>query len=67
MSWKGHDIAFFCSSLSKPFTMSRHYSSCVATLGSDVLRDVTAYAVAMSQHCSSTLLVSTDVAAMSRH
>ena len=48
MSWKCRDIAFFCSSLSKPFLMLLHYSSCVATLGSDVLRDVVANVVAMS-------------------
>ena len=52
MSWKCCDIAFFCCSLSKPFPMSQHCSSGVATLSFDVLRDVVAYVVAMSRHCS---------------
>ena len=65
MSRKCRDIAFFYSSLSKPFFMSRHCSSSVATLSSDVLRGVPAYIVSMSRHCSSTLLISTDVTAMS--
>ena len=60
MSWKCHSIEFFCSSLSKPFLMSRHYSSGVATLSSDVLRDVIDYVVAMSLHCSPALLISID-------
>ena len=67
MSWKCRDITLLCSSLSKPFFMSRHYSFGAVTLSFDVLKDVTAYVMAMSQHCSSTLPLSTDVAAMSRH
>ena len=41
--------------------MSRHCSSGVATLSYDVLRDVAAYVVAMSWHCSSALPVLTNV------
>ena len=47
MSWKCRNIAFFCCSLSKPFLMSRHCSSGVATLSFDVLRDVTGYVVTL--------------------
>ena len=67
MSRRCRDIAFFCLCLSKPFLMSRHCSSGVATLSFDVLRDVTAYAVTMSRHCSTALPISSDVVAMSRH
>ena len=64
MSRRCFNIAFFCFSLSKPFFMSRHCSSGVATLSFDVLRDVTAYVVTMSRHCYSTLPISTNVEAM---
>ena len=47
--------------------MSQHCSFGVATLSYDVSRDVAAYVVAMSRHCSSALPDSTDVAAMSRN
>ena len=67
MSWKCHNIEFFYSSLSKLFLMSRHCSSGVATLSSDVLRDDIAYVVAMSLHCSLALPISIDVTTMSRH
>ena len=65
MSRRCRDIAFFFSSLSNPFLMSRHCSSGVVPFSFDVLRDVTAYVVMMLQHCSFALPVSTDVAAMS--
>ena len=65
MSQRCSDIAFFCSSLSKPFFMSQHCSSDVSTLSSIVLRGVATYVVSMSRHDSSALLISIDVAIMS--
>ena len=52
--------------VSKAFLMSRHFSSGVATLSSDVLRGVTAYVMSMSRHCSFALLISTNGVTMSQ-
>ena len=65
MSWQCRDIAFFCSSLSKPFLMSQHWSFGVTTLSTDVLRDVVAYVVAMLRHCYFDLSISIDVVVIS--
>ena len=63
ISWHCIILLFFISVISDVATL---LSWCRA-LSSDILRDVAAYVMAMSRHCSSALLVSTDVTAMSRH